>query len=134
MPASLLIDLHRDPDHYAEMVEGLSVRTATAQAAEGEANERIAAAEAAESKAREAEAKATTAAEKAEKAATKATDAKTALATEQASIDGMLADAEISVAVAAALSGRITDLLRERVATFSLSAEALVAEAMEIGK
>ena len=49
-------------------------------------------------------------------------------------IDGMLADAEISVAVAAALSGRITDLLRERVATFSLSAEALVAEAMEIGK
>ena len=134
MPASLLIDLHRDPDHYAEMVEGLSQRTAEMQEAEGVANARVAAAEAAEAKAVEAEAKATTAAAKAEKAAVKAEAAKAALAAEQVRVNAMLADAEAKVAAAEALSGRVADLMRERVATFAVAAEAVVANAVKTGE
>ena len=80
MPASLLIDLHRDPEAYAKKVDAISKREGAARDAEARAGEREKLAKAAEAKAVEAEAGAEQATAKADEARQRSEDAKVALA------------------------------------------------------
>ncbi len=41
MPASLLIDLHRDPERFAKMVDEISTREGAAREIEVQAGERV---------------------------------------------------------------------------------------------
>ena len=129
MPASLLIDLHRDPEHYSKMVEEISAREGAAREAEVSAGKRINLAEAAETAAQEAQAEEEKAAVKAEAATKRAVDAKASLAVDRDAVAGMRRDAEAKLQEANDLSDRIVALLRGKVAQFAAEAEGVLSEA-----
>ena len=129
MPASLLIDLHRDPERYEAMVNEISAREGSAREAEASAGKRIKAAESAEAKALEAEGKADAAEKKAEAARERSEAAKVALGAKQADIDAMHAAAVDRLQAADELTGRVTALLMDAVAGFDRAAAAVLAEA-----
>ncbi len=131
MPASLLIDLHRDPERYEAMINEISAREGVAREVEATAGERIKAAEAAEVRAQEAQAQAEASAKKSEAAAKRADDAKTALAIERDAVAGMRADAEAKLQEANDLSDRIVALLRGHVSRFATEAEGVLAAAQD---
>ena len=133
MPASLLIDLHRDPEAYAKKVDAISKREGAARDAEARASERVKLAEAAEAKAVEAEAKSDAAEKKAEAARQRSEDAKVALGAKKADIDAMHAAAVDRLRVANELSGRLVGALRGRVDGFAAEAKAILDEAKKGG-
>ncbi len=131
MPASLLIDLHRDPERFAKMIEEISAREGVAREAEQQAGDRVRAAAAAEAKAQEAQVQAEAATVKAESAAQRAETAKAALAVDRDAVAGMRKDAEAKLEQAEGLSDRIVALLRGKVAQFASEAESVLADAQD---
>ena len=130
MPASLLIDLHRDPGHYEKMVNAISKREGAARDAEARAGEREKLAEAAEAKALEAEGQAEVAEKKDEAARQRAEAAKAALGAKKSDIDAMHAAAVDRLQVANELSGRLVGALRGRVDGFAAEAKAILDAAL----